>query len=80
MALLASAIVSALHHHPRHLFAVDGVESRLERAKQLGAEPHNSWIHLDETHAQAKEVTDGRGADMIIELLDSRRLSGLLSI
>src|SRR5690606_23952339 len=35
------AVVSALEYKPKHLFAVDCVESRLALAKELGAEPLN---------------------------------------
>lgn len=63
------AIISALEHRPKHLFAVDGVESRLELAKKLGAEPLNFLKDKDGMIKRVKEVTDGRGADAVIEVV-----------
>ncbi|CAM1502798.1 Fc.00g075740.m01.CDS01 [Cosmosporella sp. VM-42] len=63
------AIISAAHHQPRHLFAVDSVDSRLELARQLGAEPLNFQADKAGMQARIKEVTDGRGADMIVEVV-----------
>lgn len=63
------AIVSALEYKPKHLFAIDGVDSRLELAKSLGAEPLNFIKDKDGMMARIKEVTDGRGADVVIEVV-----------
>ncbi len=63
------AIVSALEHRPRHLFAVDSVPSRLELARGLGAEPLNFLEGKDKMLERVKEVTEGRGADAIIEVV-----------
>lgn len=63
------AIVSALEYKPKHLFAIDGVESRLELARSLGAEPLNFVKDKDGMMARIKEVTDGRGADVVIEVV-----------
>jgi threonine dehydrogenase-like Zn-dependent dehydrogenase len=35
------AILNALDFHPKHVIAIDSVESRLETARRLGAEPMN---------------------------------------
>ncbi|KAI1106859.1 putative alcohol dehydrogenase [Jackrogersella minutella] len=63
------AIVSALEYKPKHLFAIDSVDSRLELAKQLGAEPLNFAKDRDAMIARIKEVTGGRGADAVIEVV-----------
>lgn len=63
------AIISALEHRPKHLFAVDSVESRLELAKKLGAEPLNFLKDKEGMQRRVKEVTDGRGADAVIEVV-----------
>lgn len=63
------AIVSALEYKPKHLFAIDGVDSRLELAKGLGAEPLNFVKDRQAVIDRIKEVTDGRGADIVIEVV-----------
>jgi len=63
------AIIGATHFKPKHLFAVDGVESRLELAKSLGAEPLNFAIGKDAMLKRVKEVSGGRGADLVIEVV-----------
>ncbi|KAF3059227.1 putative zinc-type alcohol dehydrogenase-like protein YbdR [Daldinia childiae] len=63
------AIVSALEYKPKHLFAIDSIDSRLELAKSLGAEPLNFAKDRSAMIARIKEVTDGRGADAVIEVV-----------
>ncbi|RYP60235.1 hypothetical protein DL769_008196 [Monosporascus sp. CRB-8-3] len=63
------AIVSALEYKPKHLFAVDSIDSRLELAKSLGAEPLNFKTEREYMTSRIKEVTDGRGADIVIEVV-----------
>ena len=63
------AVISALEHRPKHLFAVDSVDSRLELARSLGAEPLNFVKDREGMHRRVKEVTDGRGADAVIEVV-----------
>ena len=63
------AIISALEHKPKHIFAVDSVESRLELAKGLGAEPLNFAKDREGMVKRVKEVTEGRGADAVIEVV-----------
>ncbi|KAG7290655.1 hypothetical protein NEMBOFW57_000658 [Staphylotrichum longicolle] len=63
------AIVSALEYKPKHVFAVDSVPSRLELAKGLGAEPLNFLDGKDKMVQRVKEVTEGRGADAVIEVV-----------
>jgi threonine dehydrogenase-like Zn-dependent dehydrogenase len=63
------AIVSALEYRPKHLFAVDSVESRLKLAQSLGAEPLNFKSDKDGMLEKVKAVTEGRGADAVIEVV-----------
>lgn len=63
------AIISALEYGPKHLFAVDSVESRLELARGLGAEPLNFLDGKESMQKRIKEVTEGRGADAVIEVV-----------
>lgn len=62
-------LVNALEYQPAHLLAIDGIESRLALAKKLGAEPWNYQTQKEELFKRVKELTDGRGADTIIELV-----------
>jgi threonine dehydrogenase-like Zn-dependent dehydrogenase len=63
------SLVNALDFKPKHLLAIDGVDSRLDIAKKLGAEPWNYQKDMEGLKARIKEVTDGRGADTVIELV-----------
>ena len=61
------ALINALEYKPKHLIAVDRVESRLALAKKLGAEPWNDQTDREDLEKRVKEITNGRGADTIIE-------------
>ncbi|KAI1816020.1 GroES-like protein [Poronia punctata] len=63
------ALVAALEYRPKHLFAIDGVESRLELARGLGAEPLNFKTDPQGMIRRIQEVTEGRGADVVIEVV-----------
>jgi threonine dehydrogenase-like Zn-dependent dehydrogenase len=63
------AVINAEEYKPKHLIAVDGVESRLDLAKGLGAEPWNFMTQREELGERVKELTDGRGADVVIEVV-----------
>jgi len=63
------ALVSALTYKPRHLIAVDSVQDRLDLAGRLGAEPWNFQTQKDELFARVKYLTEGRGADVVIEVV-----------
>ncbi|POS78088.1 alcohol dehydrogenase GroES-like domain-containing protein [Diaporthe helianthi] len=63
------AIIAALEYKPKHLFAVDSVDSRLEQARKLGAEPLNFVKDKEGMFEKVKSVTDGRGADAVIEVV-----------
>jgi threonine dehydrogenase-like Zn-dependent dehydrogenase len=63
------ALVNALDYKPKHLLAVDSVDSRLQQAKGLGAEPWNFMTDREGLEKRVKELTDGRGADVVIEVV-----------
>ncbi|KAI0480608.1 GroES-like protein [Xylariaceae sp. FL0804] len=63
------AIVSALEYKPKHLFAVDSVDSRLDIAESLGAVPLNFKTDREGMVRRIKEATEGRGADTVIEVV-----------
>ena len=63
------AVLAAAHAGPRHLFAVDSVDSRLDVARQLGAEPLNFQKDQEGMLSRIKGVTNGRGADMVVEVV-----------
>ena len=63
------ALVNLLDYKPKHLFAVDAVDSRLDLAKKLGAEPLNFQKDKEGLMKRVQEVTDGRGADVVIEVV-----------
>lgn len=63
------AVIAAANFKPKHLFAVDSVDSRLDLAKSLGAEPLNFQTDKAGMQERVKAVTDGRGADVVIEVV-----------
>lgn len=63
------ATICALQHKPKHVFIVDNVDSRLKIAQDLGAEPLNFNDGLDSMLKKIHGVTDGRGADFIVEVV-----------
>ena len=63
------ALVNALDYKPKHLLAVDSVDSRLQQAKGLGAEPWNFMTDREGLEKRVKELTNGRGADVVIEVV-----------
>ncbi|KAL2014640.1 hypothetical protein VTN00DRAFT_2165 [Thermoascus crustaceus] len=63
------ALINALEYKPKNLLAVDGVPSRLELAKSLGAEPWNFQTDGEGLRNRVKELTEGRGADVVIEVV-----------
>ncbi|PSS03844.1 alcohol dehydrogenase GroES-like domain-containing protein [Coniella lustricola] len=63
------AIVAALQYKPKHLFAVDSVENRLEQARKAGAEPLNFMTDKEGMFERIQSVTEGRGADAVIEVV-----------
>ncbi|KAF9775959.1 hypothetical protein IL306_005905 [Fusarium sp. DS 682] len=63
------AVVAAAALKPKHLFAVDSVQSRLDQAAELGAEPLNFLKDRNGMIGHVKSVTDGRGADIVVEVV-----------
>ena len=63
------ALVNALDYKPKHLLAVDSVDSRLKQAKDLGAETWNFMNDREGLEKRVKELTNGRGADVVIEVV-----------
>ncbi|KAI5455637.1 chaperonin 10-like protein [Mariannaea sp. PMI_226] len=62
-------LIAALEYRPKAVLAVDSVESRLALAKGLGAEPWNFETNRQGLENRVKELTDGRGADVVIEIV-----------
>ena len=63
------ALINAENYKPKHLLAVDSVPSRLDLAKSLGAEPWNFQTDRESLEKRVKELTNGRGADIVIEVV-----------
>lgn len=63
------AVVNAADYQPKNLIAVDSVPSRLEQARTLGAEPWNYQTDREGLDKRVKELTEGRGADLVIEVV-----------
>ncbi|KAJ5630911.1 uncharacterized protein N7484_011011 [Penicillium longicatenatum] len=63
------ALVSALDFRPKNLIAIDSVPSRLELAASLGAEAWNYQQDEQGLRERVKTLTDGRGADVVIEVV-----------
>lgn len=63
------AAINAEEYKPKNLLAVDSVPSRLELAKSLGAEPWNFQTDREGLYRRVKELTNGRGADVVIEVV-----------
>ncbi|KAL8349648.1 hypothetical protein RB598_005157 [Gaeumannomyces tritici] len=54
---------------PKHLFAVDAVDGRLEVARALGAEPLNYAADPEGMLRRVREAGGGRGADAVVEVV-----------
>ncbi|KAI4205307.1 MAG: hypothetical protein LQ346_001455 [Caloplaca aetnensis] len=65
------AVINAEDYKPKNLLAVDSVQSRLDLAKSLGAEPWNFQTNREGLEKRVKAVTEGRGADVVIEVVGS---------
>lgn len=66
------AVTVASAYEPRRLFAIDGVVSRLEKARSVGAEPLNYATDADNLRRKIHEATDGRGADIVLEVVGAK--------
>ncbi|KAF2096538.1 GroES-like protein [Rhizodiscina lignyota] len=58
-------LLSALEYKPKRIFAIDGVEDRLNRAQKLGAIPLN--FRTQNVKEEIMKATDGNGVDAVIE-------------
>ena len=63
------ALINAENYKPKNLLAVDAIPSRLELAQSLGAEPWNFKEDRDGLDKRIKDLTNGRGADVVIEVV-----------
>lgn len=63
------AVVAAASFGPKRLFAVDSVDSRLELARGLGAEPLNFLTDKEGMEERIRKATGGKGADVVIEVV-----------
>ncbi|KAJ5945039.1 hypothetical protein N7516_005207 [Penicillium verrucosum] len=63
------ALISALDYKPKNLIAIDSVPSRLALAQSLGAEAWNFKEDEEGLCQRVKDLTDGRGADIVIEVV-----------
>lgn len=63
------ALINAEEYKPKHLLAVDSIQSRLDLAKSLGAEPWNFQADREGLDKRVKGLTEGRGADVVIEVV-----------
>ena len=63
------ALINAQEYKPKNLLAIDSIPSRLDLAKSLGAEPWNFQQDREGLNKRVKELTDGRGADVVIEVV-----------
>lgn len=66
------ALISALEYKPHKILAIDNIQSRLDLAVSLGAEPWNFQTQSEELQERVKALTDGRGADVVIEVVGLR--------
>lgn len=68
LGLYGCAIAS---HAGAKVIIIDGVESRLEQAKKFGADytiNMNEYDTVEKRTAKVKELTDGKGADIVMEV------------
>lgn len=63
------SLVNIVDYAPKHILAVDSVPSRLDLAKSLGAEPWNFMTDREGLNKRVLELTEGRGADAVIEIV-----------
>lgn len=63
------ALINAENYKPKNLLAVDSIQSRLDLAKSLGAEAWNFQTDREGLDKRVKELTEGRGADVVIEVV-----------
>ncbi|KAB2569589.1 putative zinc-binding alcohol dehydrogenase [Lasiodiplodia theobromae] len=74
---LCALAATASVHQPAHLLAIDAVPSRLQNAASLGAEPFNYQIQRNELDSRIQELTQGRGVDVVLELVGAKAALGM---
>ncbi|KAI9673994.1 MAG: hypothetical protein M1817_002200 [Caeruleum heppii] len=62
-------VIAASTYKPKYLFAIDSIPSRLDLAQSLGAEAWNFQTDREGLDQRIKDVTGGRGADVIMEVV-----------
>ena len=60
------ALINTVDFKPKNILAVDSIQSRLDLAENLGAEPWNFQTDREGLDKRVKDLTDGRGADVVI--------------
>jgi len=70
-------LVCALDYKPKAVLAIDGVDARLEQARKLGAEPWNYQKDMEGLKKRVLELSDGRGADTVMELVGNSQALGM---
>lgn len=63
------ALINAQEYRPKKILAVDSVQSRLDLAQSMGAESWNYQTNKEGLKQRVMELTDGRGADSVIEVV-----------
>ena len=63
------SLVNIVDYKPKNILAVDSIPSRLDLAKSLGAEPWNFQSDREGLNKRVLELTEGRGADVVIEVV-----------
>ncbi|KAL9638162.1 MAG: hypothetical protein Q9164_001724 [Protoblastenia rupestris] len=63
------ALINAENYKPKHLLAVDSIQSRLDLAKSLGGEPWSFQTEREGLEKRVRDLTEGRGADVVIEVV-----------
>lgn len=63
------ALVNLVDYKPKKILAVDSIPSRLDLAEKLGAEPWNFQTDREGLDKRVKELTEGRGADVVVEVV-----------
>ncbi|KKY25482.1 putative alcohol dehydrogenase [Phaeomoniella chlamydospora] len=66
---LCALISASVLLKPSHLIVIDSVPSRLSLAEKLGAEPLHLAIGTVGISEKIKTVTEGRGADIVLEIV-----------
>lgn len=66
------ALIGTLEYKPKHLIAIDSIPDRLALAQKLGAEAWNFKNDEAGLRQRVSDLTGGRGADVVIEVVGHR--------